>query len=291
MTSKRVALVTGASAGIGMATARALAQAGWTTYATGRRTDRLAALAAEGLPTLVLDVTDEHSMRTAVATIEERHGAIDLLVNNAGYGQYGPIEELEPALLRRQFETNVFGLVRMSQLVLPGMRRKGKGRIINVGSVGGTFTAPGAGAYHATKWAVESLNDALRYEVQSFGVDVVLVQPTGVATEFDQAMAGTMPDTGPDSPYAAFKANHLRATERMFAPGSMAGIVRAEEVARVIVRAATDRRPRTRYKAGWSAHLYSALRRMVSDRTWDWMMSRQFPMTPVDLPLSPINSR
>jgi NAD(P)-dependent dehydrogenase (short-subunit alcohol dehydrogenase family) len=277
MTTHKVALVTGASSGIGAATARALARQGWTTYATARQTDRLAALAAEGLPTLALDVTDEQSMVAAVRQIEATHGAVDLLVNNAGYGQYGPVEELEPAALRRQFETNVFGLLRMSQLVLPGMRRRGAGRIINVGSIGGTFTAPGAGAYHASKWAVESFSDALRFEVQPFGVAVVLIQPTGVYTQFDQAMAQTMPDTGPESPYATFKANHLRVTEQMFRPGSLAGIVHAEDVARVILRAATARRPRTRYKVGWSAHLYGALRRMVSDRTWDWIMGRQFP--------------
>lgn len=290
-TQPKAALVTGASSGIGAAAARAFHRAGWTTYATARHSERLAALAAEGLQTLVLDVTDEHSMSAAVAQIEARHGAVDLLVNNAGYGQNGPVEELDITAIRRQFETNVFGLVRMCQLVLPGMRRSGAGRIINIGSIGGTFTAPGAGAYHASKWAVESFTDALRFEVQSFGVDVVLIQPTGVHTQFDQAMAATMPDTGPDSPYAAFKANHLRATQRMFAQGSRAGIVRAEDVARVIVRAASVSRPRTRYKVGWSAYLYGTLRRLVSDRTWDRIMGMQFPMTPTDLSMPTTNSR
>jgi short-subunit dehydrogenase len=125
-------------------------------------------------------------MAGAVEQVESIHGAVDLLINNAGFGLNGPVEELPIDEIRRQFETNVFGLVRMSQLVLPGMRRKGSGRIINVGSVGGTFTAPGAGAYHASKWAVESFTDALRYEVQSFGVDVILIQPTGVYTQFDK---------------------------------------------------------------------------------------------------------
>lgn len=173
----------------------------------------------------------------------------------------------------------MFGLVRMCQLVLPEMRRKGTGRIINVGSVGGIFTTPGAGAYHASKWAVESFTDALRFEVAGFGIAVVLIQPTGVYTAFDKKLAQTLLDTGPDSPYAAFKANHQRVTVQMFSGRNLAGIVQPEQVARVIAHAAAARRPRTRYKVGLSAHLYSGLRRMVSDRAWDWLMGQQFPMS------------
>lgn len=274
----KVAMVTGASSGIGAATVRALAQNGWTTYATARQSASLTALAEQGIHTLQLDVTDEHSMDEAVHTIEAAHGAVDLLINNAGFGLNGPVEELAMDDIRRQFETNVFGLVRMSQLVLPAMRRRGSGRIINIGSVGGTFTAPGAGAYHASKWAVESFTDALRYEVRTFGVDVILIQPTGVYTQFDKKIAKSLPNTAPDSPYAVFKANHARVTHQMFNGRNVAGIVRAEQVANVIVRAATVPHPRTRYKVGLSAHIYSAVRRVVSDRVWDWMMSMQFPM-------------
>ncbi|MBC8163167.1 MAG: SDR family NAD(P)-dependent oxidoreductase [Roseiflexaceae bacterium] len=277
-TTIRTALITGASSGIGAAAATTLAQHGWTVYATARRTEALAALAASGLHTLPLDVTDDQSMIAAVEQIESTHGAVDLLVNNAGFGVNGPVEELAMADIRRQFETNVFGLVRMSQLVLPGMRRKRSGRIINIGSVGGTFTTPGAGAYHASKWAVESFNDAMRFEVESFGVDVVLVQPTGVYTQFDKKITETMPDTGPQSPYAAFKANHARVTTQMFSGRNVAGIVQAEDVAKVILQAATVRRPRTRYKVGMSAHIYTNLRRIVSDRFWDRLMAMQFPM-------------
>lgn len=274
----KVALVTGASSGIGAATVRALAKSGWTTYATARQPASLATFAAQEIHTLQLDVTDEHSMSAAVQTVEAAHGVVDLLVNNAGFGLNGPIEELDMDDIRRQFETNVFGLVRMSQLVLPAMRRKGSGRIINVGSVGGTFTVPGAGAYHASKWAVESFTDALRYEVRTFGVDVVLIQPTGVYTQFDKRIADSMPDTGERSPYAAFKANHARATHQMFNGRNVAGIIQPEQVANVIVHAATVTRPRTRYKVGLSAHIYSAIRRFVSDRMWDRIMGMQFPV-------------
>jgi NADP-dependent 3-hydroxy acid dehydrogenase YdfG len=274
----RVALVTGASSGIGAATARTLAANGWLVYASARRPDAVQDLAAQGLRALALDVTDDASMVAAVDTVVSAHGAVDLLVNNAGFGLNGPIEELDLADVRRQFETNVFGLVRMCQLVLPAMRQKRAGRIINIGSVGGTFTTPGAGAYHASKWAVESFNDALRYEVAGFGVDVVLIQPTGVYTQFDSKITATVRDTGPQSPYAAFKATHARVTQTMFTGRNVAGIVRAEDVAAAILRAATVPRPQTRYKVGASAHVYSTLRRLVSDRTWDRLMALQFPM-------------
>jgi NAD(P)-dependent dehydrogenase (short-subunit alcohol dehydrogenase family) len=274
----KIVLITGAASGIGRATAEAFAKRGYTTYATSRQLATLNAVATAGCQTLELDVTDEASMQRAVQTILERHPQIDILVNNAGYGLNGPIEELEMDKLRHQFETNVFGLVRLTQLVLPGMRRAKSGRIINVGSVGGTFTAPGAGAYHASKWALESINDALRFEVQSFGIETVLIQPTGVYTNFDKKIAGVMPDTGPNSPYAFFKANHLKVTQAMFKPNSNAGIIQPEAVARAILTAAEAKKPRTRYKVGISAVVYSSLRRMVSDRIWDGIMGSQFPM-------------
>jgi NAD(P)-dependent dehydrogenase (short-subunit alcohol dehydrogenase family) len=274
----KTVLITGAASGIGRATAEAFAKRGHTTYATSRRLETLNALATAGCQTLELDVTSEDSMQRAVQTILERHPQIDILVNNAGYGLNGPIEELEMNQLRHQFETNVFGLVRLTQLVLPGMRRAKSGRIINVGSVGGTFTAPGAGAYHASKWALESITDALRFEVQSFGIDTVLIQPTGVYTNFDKKIAAVMPDTGPESPYAFFKANHLKVTQAMFKPNSNAGIIQPDAVARAILTAAEAKNPRTRYKVGLSAVVYSSLRRLVSDRMWDTIMGSQFPM-------------
>ena len=259
----KVALVTGASSGIGRATALALSAKGAVVYATARRPGSLAGLEAEGLRGLWLDVTEEGSMVEAVRRVEAEHGAA---------------EELGMDDVRREFETNVFGLLRMGQLVLPGMRGRGHGRIVNVGSVGGTFVAPGAGAYHASKYAVEAFSDALRMEVGTFGVDVVLVQPTGVHTPFAAKINATVPETGPESPYAAFKENMARTTERMFSGGGY-GIVEAEDVAAVIVRAAGARRPRARYKVGTSAYVYSWMRRLLTDRAWDALMARQFPMT------------
>jgi NAD(P)-dependent dehydrogenase (short-subunit alcohol dehydrogenase family) len=280
MLNSKVVLITGCSSGIGKATALAFVKAGYITYATARKPETLGDLKTQSCHTLQLDVTDESSMKTAVQEIERKHSAVDILVNNAGYGLNGPVEELDMANVRHQFETNVFGLVRLSQLVLSGMRGKGWGRIINIGSVGGTFTAPGAGAYHASKWAVESFNDALRYEVKPFGIDVVLIQPTGVYSEFDKKIAVSNSPLAQSSPYKFFMDNHIKVTTEMFSGNSSAGIIKAEDVASVILKAAQARRPRTRYKVGLSAHIYSGLRRFVSDRQWDALMARQFPMQP-----------
>jgi NADP-dependent 3-hydroxy acid dehydrogenase YdfG len=277
---QKIVLITGAASGIGRATAEQFVQNGFITYATSRRLETLTPLQDSGCEILELDVTSEQSMQTAISAILECHGKIDVLVNNAGYGLNGPIEELEMDKLRHQFETNVFGLVRLTQLVLPTMRQHQSGRIINVGSIGGTFTAPGAGAYHASKWALESITDALRFEVQSFGIDVSLIQPTGVYTQFDQKIANTMPNTGASSAYAFFKNNHLEVTRRMFSSTSNAGIIKPETVARVILNAANAKKPRTRYKVGFSAIIYSSLRKLVSDRVWDAIMGMQFPMQP-----------
>lgn len=277
-TPDRIALVTGASSGFGKATAAALAAAGFLTYATARNPDRLAELRDLGCRTLPLDVTSEASMTAAVETITRDAGPVSLLVNNAGYGEIGPVEELDMAAVRREFETNVFGLVRMCQLVLPGMRATGAGRIVNIGSVGGLFTTPGSGAYHASKYAVESFSDALRCEVAPFGVEVVLLEPTGARTGFMGTMGGTMPETGPASPYAAFKANLDARTQALFAP-SARGVLAPEDVARVVLRAATAQRPRARYKVGLVAHVLPKVRRSLPDRTWDALMRRQFPVS------------
>ena len=278
MGGDKIALVTGAGQGIGHATALALSQAGFLTYATSRRTAPMADLEKQGCRVLELDVTEEAQRDAVVQEIVGRHGAVDILVNNAGYGLNGAVETLDMAHIRHEFETNVFGLVRMSQLILPAMRVQGNGRIINVGSVGGTFTAPGSGAYHASKYAVEAFTDALRYEVRGFGVAVVLIQPTGVRTAFDKKILTTYPALEPTSPYAAFQANHIRTTQQIFA-SRFSGVIEPETVARTILRAVTARRPRTRYKVGASAHIYAGLRRVASDRLWDRLMATQFPMS------------
>jgi NAD(P)-dependent dehydrogenase (short-subunit alcohol dehydrogenase family) len=278
----KAVLITGCSSGIGHATAKLLAERGWRVYATGRNRDSIAGLADAGCEPLALDVTDETSMRAAVDSVVEAEGAVGCLVNNAGYSQSGALETLPMERLRAQFETNVFGLVRMCQLVLPGMRRQGSGPIVNLSSMGGKLTFPGGGAYHATKHAVEALSDALRWEVSGFGVDVVVIEPGLITTRFGEVAAGSIADTTeapseaePD-PYATFNA----------AVGSVtAGIYRGpmrllgggpEAVAKTISKALSARRPRTRYKVTASARLALAQRRLLPDRAWDAVMAAQF---------------
>jgi len=273
----RAVLVTGCSSGIGRATALTLARQGWTVWATARRPETLADLAAAGCRTLALDVTDEDSMRAAVAAIEREHGAVAALINNAGYSQSGALEELEPARLRRQFETNVFGLLRLTQLVLPGMRRQGWGRVVNIGSIAGRLTFPGGGAYHATKHAVEALSDALRWEVEAFGIDVVLVQPGLIRSGFTEAAVASIASRA-EGPYADFDAAVARTTADTYVKGPLSLLTgESADVARVVARALSARRPRTRYAVSGSAYLLLALRRLLTDRLWDRAMRLFYP--------------
>src|SRR3954466_2002141 len=168
-TISRAVLITGCSSGIGHATAERLARSGHTVYATARRPESIADLESAGCKTLACDVTNEESMQAAVRAVEESEGAVGVLINNAGYSQSGAVESVPMDQVRRQFETNVFGLLRMTQLVLPGMRRQRWGRVVNLSSMGGRLTFPGGGIYHASKHAVEALGDALRFEVRGFG--------------------------------------------------------------------------------------------------------------------------
>jgi NAD(P)-dependent dehydrogenase (short-subunit alcohol dehydrogenase family) len=278
-------LITGCSSGIGHETARHLAAGGWTVYATARRPESLADLAEAGCRTLALDVTDEDSMRSAVAAVEEAEGRVGALVNNAGYSQSGAVETLPMEKIRAQFETNVFGLVRMCQLALPGMRAAGKGRIVNVSSMGGKLVFPGGGAYHATKFAVEAFSDALRWEVRGFGVDVAIIEPGLITTRFGETAAGSLSaagraDEAPDSgdSYAKFNAAVGAATVGIYESGPLSRLGGGPEtVARAIERAITARRPKTRYKVTASARLAIAQRRMLTDRAWDSILRSQFP--------------
>ncbi|MGW6277889.1 SDR family oxidoreductase [Kribbella sp. NPDC055071] len=269
-------LITGCSSGIGRATALAFARSGRPTWATARNPDTLTELADAGCRTIALDVTDEESRVAAVKRVEAEHGAVGVLVNNAGYAQTGPVEEVSLDQLRTQFETNVFGLIRMTQLVLPGMRAAHTGRIINLGSAGGLMPFPGVSAYAMTKWSLEALSDALRYETRSFGVRVVLLEPGGVATNFADTEEATWPQH-PNSPYAAFRHNHRIRMATFNRPGAP-GISTPEAVARVIIRAATAKRPRTRYKVGVAPRVLPVLYRVLPNRAWDAFVSRLFPV-------------
>lgn len=271
-------LITGCSSGIGAATASDLVAHGYTVYATARRPETLQDLADRGCKILALDVTDEDSMAAAVAEVEEEQGSVGVLVNNAGYSQSGAVESIPLDVIRRQFETNVFGLIRMSQLVLPGMRRVGHGRIINLGSMGGRLTFPGGGIYHATKYAVEAISDAMRFEVQGFGVQVVLIEPGLITTEFAHAAVGSTGGLN-DGPYADFNSKVADITAGIY-ESPLAGLIGGgpDAVAEVIRKAIKSKRPKARYTVTPSATLAIVQRQLTSDRVWDLIMRAQFPV-------------
>jgi len=268
-------LVTGCSSGIGRATAQALLEAGHIVYATARRPETLRDLASAGAQVLALDVTSEESMSVAVKTIETDHGRIGALVNNAGYGEYGTIEETDLEKVRTMFETNVFGLARLTQLVLPSMREAGEGRIVNVGSMGGRFTFPVGGYYHSTKYAVEALSDALRTEVRRFGIGVSLIEPGLIRTEFaGTALSSDAAGTQGNSPYAALLASSASNTAGGY--GSSLVSAHPEAVAKVIRRAIESRHPKPRYIVTPTARALIAIRTLGGSRLWDLMMRAQF---------------
>ena len=268
MTDSTTVLITGCSSGIGRATAERLAASGWTVYATARRPETLRELEARGCRTLALDVT------------ESEHGAVGALVNNAGYSQSGAIETVPLDDVRAQFETNVFGLVRLCQLVLPGMRRARAGRIVNLSSMGGRLVFPGGGFYHATKYAVEAISDALRFEVRGFGIHVILVEPGLIKTAFGETAAGATAEArSGEEDYAQFNAHVARTTEAVYEPGSTMGRFGGppEAVAKAIEKALAARRPRARYTVTPSAKILLAQRALLPDRGWDAVMRSQFP--------------
>ncbi len=275
--ASKAALITGCSSGIGHATAACLVKGGWTVYATARRPETIADLAEMGAQTLALDVRDEASMSAAVAAVEQAEGAVGVLVNNAGYSQSGAVESVPIEQVRRQFETNVFGLIRMCQLVLPGMREQRWGKIVNIGSMGGRLTFPGGGIYHATKYAVEAISDALRFEVRGFGVDVILVEPGLIVTKFGEVASGTVSAAGGAGPYADFNTKVAKVTADAY-KGPMVKLGGGpEKVADTIAKALSSKRPKARYPVTASAHLMINQRRFAPDQVWDLMMRTQFP--------------
>ncbi|MEU4039701.1 oxidoreductase [Streptomyces collinus] len=267
----RTALVTGASSGIGEATALKLIGLGYTVYGAARRTDRLQKLAERGLRPLAMDVTDDDSMRGGVERVISETGRIDVLVNNAGYGSYGALEDVSQDEARRQFDVNVFGAVRLIQITLPHMRARRSGTIVNITSMGGKIYTPLGGWYHGTKFALEALSDCLRIEVKPFGVDVVVIEPGGIRTEWAGIAADQLEKysaAGAYSDQAGAVAASMRSegmTRRMSPPSVIADAVG---------KAVTARRPRTRYATGFSARPLIGLRRLLPDRAFDTLVSR-----------------
>jgi NAD(P)-dependent dehydrogenase (short-subunit alcohol dehydrogenase family) len=264
--SHRTVLITGASSGIGEATALHLAELGFTVYASARRVDRMTDLADRGIRTRSVDVSDDDSMVALVEAVIADTGRIDVLVNNAGYGLYGALEDVPIDEARRQFEVNVFGLARMTQLVLPHMRAQRDGYIVNISSMGGKIWEPLGSWYHASKFAVEGLSDSLRVEVAEFGIKVVIIEPGTIRSEWSGIAADNLEATSAKTPYAGLAklvGAGIRAADRLpIASGP-------EVVAEVIAKAVQDPKPRTRYPAGGGARGILLAERILPDRGFD----------------------
>lgn len=263
----KVALVTGASSGIGRETALLLAQKGYTVYAAARRVEKMQDLKAAGIKLLSMDVTSEESMVKGVNEILQTEKRFDVLVNNAGYGSYGALEDVPLSEARYQFEVNIFGLARLTQLVLPTMRQQRSGKIINVSSVGGKFGEPHGVWYHATKYAVEGLSDSLRLELKQFGIDVVIIEPGAIITEWAGIARENLLKTSGKGPYKNLAEKHANLLARADKMGDKPIVV-----ARTIVKAAESRHPKTRYATGGGAGPILFLRRVLSDRMMDGLL-------------------
>ncbi|HXB61747.1 MAG TPA: oxidoreductase [Acidobacteriaceae bacterium] len=263
----QVAIVTGASSGIGESTAQTLLQAGFTVYAAARRTEKMQQLAAAGAKLLALDVTEEASMLAAVQHVLSQSGRVDVLVNNAGYGAYGALEDVPLDEARRQFEVNVFGLARMTQLVLPTMRSQKSGTIVNVGSIAGKISMPLSTWYHTTKFALEGLSDCLRMELKPFGIHVVLIEPGAIATEFGGLATEAMEKTSGHTAYAEQTRKILRLFKRFKSAQP------PQVVADAILQAVRAKDPKTRYVMGGGARPLLAMRKLLPDKTFDAVMA------------------
>ena len=262
----KVILITGASSGIGFDAAEAFARQGHRVYAAARRVERMEPLRALGVVPLRMDVTDDASMEAGVRTVLEAEGRIDALVNNAGYGYFGAIENVPLEEARRQLEVNVFGLARLCQLVLPSMRAQGSGRIVNISSVAGKAVLYFGGWYHVSKFSVEALSDALRMELKPFGIDVSMIEPGGIKTNWGIIAADHLAESSKDTPY---EAEGLRESETMRKAYSMRLLSNPSVVTRAISKAVNSRHPRARYRVGFGAGTLLFLHAILPTRWWD----------------------
>lgn len=269
---KKVILITGASSGMGKVFAQDLAKEGHIVYGAARRTDLLDDLKKKGVQTIPLDVTDDASMKSCVQTILEKEGRIDVLVNNAGYGSYGTIEEVSMEEAKRQLDVNVFGLARMTQLVLPGMRNQKSGTIINISSIGGKIATPFGAWYHASKFAVEGMSDSLRLEVAPFGIDVVVIEPGGVKSEWSTIAYDNLIKTTENTAYKDMADKFKKAFETTVAKNA-----EPEVISRLVSKAIAAKRPKTRYVGGYMAKPVLFLRKWLGDRTMDKVLLSQLP--------------
>lgn len=269
--NNKVILITGASSGIGFETAQTLARQGHKVYAAARRVELMEPLKSDGVKVLRMDVTEQASMAAGVQAVLDAEGRIDVLVNNAGYGYFGAVENVTMEEARRQVEVNVFGLAELCKLVLPVMRKQGSGRIINTSSIAGKTVLPFGAWYHVTKYSVEALSDALRMEMKPFGVDVVLIEPGGIKTDWGIIAAKHLAES---SKGTAYEEEALREAELIHKGYSGNYLSAPRVVTRAISQAVNSRRPRARYRIGRGAFGMVFLHTLLPARWWDGMMWR-----------------
>ncbi len=266
----KTALVTGASSGIGKSAAEALLEAGARVYVAARRIEKMMELETLGAVSVKMDVADEESVKTGIDTILEKEKSIDILINNAGYGSYGAIEDVPLEEAKRQFEVNLFGLARLIQLVLPGMRNNRYGKIVNISSMGGRMHTPFGAWYHATKYALEGFTDCLRLEVSPFGIDPILIEPGGIKTDWGIIAAENLERTSGSGAYAAAAKISADGLKKMY---SGSRLTDPGTISRTILKAVTARKPKTRYAVGYMAKPAIFLRKVISDRAFDRIIS------------------
>ncbi|HEU4472694.1 MAG TPA: oxidoreductase [Flavisolibacter sp.] len=264
---KKVVLITGASSGIGKETVKILLDKGFIVYGASRRLEKMADLSVIGAKLLAMDVSSDESISKGIDQIIANEGRIDVLVNNAGYGSYGALEDVPLEEGKYQFEVNLFGLARLTQLVLPHMRKQGGGRIINISSIGGSIGEPHGSWYHATKYAVEGLSDSLRMELKQFGIDVVIIKPGAILTEWNEIARQNLAKVSGHTVYKDLANKHVKMLAKADRNGSSPAVV-----AKTIARAVTAGKPKTRYATGGGAKLILFLRRVLSDRMFDRLM-------------------
>lgn len=270
---KKVALITGASSGMGKSTANILHNQGYKVYGAARRLNQMQDLEDKGMSIVSLDLTKDETIVECVNDILSKEGRIDILINNAGYGAYGAVEDVSIEEAKRQFEVNMFGLARITQLVLPKMREHKFGRIVNISSMGGKIYTPLGAWYHATKHAVEGWSDCLRLEVKPFGIDVVVVEPGGIKTPWGKIAADNLRKTSGKGVYSTFTSNVADGMEKTYTSNSLTNV---DVLGKVIAKAATVNKPKTRYVKGYMAKPAIAIRKWFGDRAFDKMIMSQF---------------
>ena len=269
----QVAFVTGASSGMGKETALRLLDKGFIVYVAARRLELMTDLQERGAIAIQMDISKEEQIVAAIQKVESAHGGIDVLINNAGFGMYGSMEESTIADARYQFEVNLFGLARLTQLALPYMRQKGAGTIVNISSMGGKMYTPLGSWYHATKHALEGWSDCLRIELASFGIKVIIIEPGAIATEWSNVMLGPMLQRSGNGPYKALAHGLASAMSQSY--GKKGASSPASEVAEVIVKAVTSKRSKTRYVVGKMAKPLIFIRHYLGDKIFDKVIMNQ----------------